>query len=80
VEGQPAFWVVATRVLSPYQAVLLAALFNFVALVGAISWNEITWWYGIPSSSSHALIGGLVGAAQNASALRLGVAGNIVWA
>jgi len=35
----------------------------FGALVGAIAWNIITWWYGIPSSSSHALIGGLVGAA-----------------
>jgi PiT family inorganic phosphate transporter len=85
--------VVSTRVLKPYQAVLLAALFNFVALfvfqlavattigrgiidqgvvdhylvfgalVGAITWNIITWYYGIPSSSSHALIGGLVGAA-----------------
>jgi len=85
--------VVSTRVLSPYQAVLLAAFFNFVALfvfqlkvattvgrgivdqgivdhyvvfgalIGAIAWNLITWWYGIPSSSSHALIGGLVGAA-----------------
>jgi PiT family inorganic phosphate transporter len=85
--------VVSTRVLKPYQAVLLAALFNFVALfifhlsvaatvgkgiidpgivdqyvvlgalVGAIAWNVITWWYGIPSSSSHALIGGLCGAA-----------------
>jgi len=85
--------VVSTRVLKPYQAVLLAAFFNFVAvfvfqlsvattvgkgiidqgivdhylvfgaLTGAIAWNVITWWYGIPSSSSHALIGGLVGAA-----------------
>src|SRR5260221_12919115 len=85
--------VVSTRVLSPYQAVLLAAIFNFIALfvfqlhvattigrgiidqgivdhylvfgalIGAISWNVITWYYGIPSSSSHALIGGLVGAA-----------------
>ena len=35
----------------------------FGALVGAIAWNVITWWYGIPSSSSHALIGGMVGAA-----------------
>jgi PiT family inorganic phosphate transporter len=35
----------------------------FAALIGAISWNIITWHYGIPSSSSHALIGGLVGAA-----------------
>src|SRR5213592_3877765 len=34
----------------------------FSALMGAISWNLITWWAGIPSSSSHALIGGLVGA------------------
>ena len=85
--------VVSTRVLTPYQAVLLAAVFNFIALfvfqlhvattigrgiidqgivdhylvfgalIGAISWNVITWYYGIPSSSSHALIGGLVGAA-----------------
>jgi PiT family inorganic phosphate transporter len=84
--------VVSTRVLKPYQAVILAAFFNFVAvfifhlsvaatvgkgiidqgivdhyvvfgaLTGAIAWNLITWWYGIPSSSSHALIGGLVGA------------------
>ena len=85
--------VVSTRVLKPYQAVVMAAFFNFAALfvfhlsvattvgrgiveqgivdhylvfgalVGAISWNLITWYYGIPSSSSHALIGGLVGAA-----------------
>jgi inorganic phosphate transporter, PiT family len=34
----------------------------FGALIGAIAWNVVTWWYGIPSSSSHALIGGLVGA------------------
>ena len=34
----------------------------FGALIGAIAWNGITWWYGIPSSSSHALIGGIVGA------------------
>src|SRR5258705_10929393 len=84
--------VVSTRVLKPYQAVILAAFFNFLALfvfhlsvastvgkgivyqgivdhyvvfgalVGAIAWNIITWWYGIPSSSSHALIGGIVGA------------------
>src|SRR6202165_271807 len=85
--------VVSTRVLKPYQAVLLAALFNFVALfifhlkvaatvgkgivdpeivdhyvvfgalMGASAWNIITWWAGLPSSSSHALIGGLIGAA-----------------
>lgn len=34
----------------------------FAALVGAITWNLITWWYGLPSSSSHALVGGLIGA------------------
>src|SRR3982750_3650451 len=34
----------------------------FGALVGGIAWNLVTWWYGIPSSSSHALIGGIVGA------------------
>src|SRR3712207_5713602 len=39
----------------------------FAALVGAIVWNLITWWYGLPSSSSHALIGGLVGAALAAA-------------
>ncbi|WRL65081.1 inorganic phosphate transporter [Blastococcus brunescens] len=39
----------------------------FAALIGAITWNMITWWYGIPSSSSHALIGGLVGAALAAA-------------
>ena len=85
--------VVSTGVLKPQNAVLLAAFFNFIAilvfqlqvattvgkgtidpsvvdhyvvfgaLAGAIVWNLITWYYGIPSSSSHALIGGLVGAA-----------------
>src|SRR3712207_3295056 len=39
----------------------------FAALIGAITWNLITWWFGLPSSSSHALIGGLVGAALAAS-------------
>src|SRR3954452_14646594 len=34
----------------------------FGALIGAIAWNLVTWWFGIPSSSSHALIGGIVGA------------------
>lgn len=84
--------VVATRVLRPYQAVLWAAFFNFVAaftfgvsvantvgkgvintkivderlilaaLIGAIVWDMLTWYWGLPSSSSHALVGGLVGA------------------
>ena len=85
--------VVSTKVLTPFQAVLWAALFNSVAfwifkdhavansisktvykdfitlpvifsgLIAAISWNLLTWWYGIPSSSSHTLIGGFAGAA-----------------
>lgn len=85
--------VVATRVLKPQQAVLMAAVANFIAafvftttvaatigkgivhpnaitsatilagLIGACLWNIITWYAGIPVSSSHALIGGLIGAA-----------------
>jgi PiT family inorganic phosphate transporter len=85
--------VVSTKVLTPFQAVLWAAIFNTVAyfifqdhavantisktvakefitlpvilsgLVAAIMWNLLTWWYGIPSSSSHTLIGGFAGAA-----------------
>jgi PiT family inorganic phosphate transporter len=85
--------VVSTRVLSPGQAVVWAAFFNFVAafgfgvgvaktvgagmidpkmidtrvifagLVGAIMWNIITWYFGLPTSSSHALIGGYAGSA-----------------
>ncbi len=48
----------------------------FGALIGAISWNLMTWWYGIPSSSSHALIGGIVGAAvAKAGAGKLVLAG-----
>src|SRR5882672_9237308 len=85
--------VVSTRVLSPGQAVVWAAFFNFVAafvfgtavantvgsgmidikivtfavvlggLTGAIIWDLITWWVGLPTSSSHALVGGYAGAA-----------------
>src|ERR671919_2173326 len=46
----------------------------FGALMGAICWNLLTWWLGIPSSSSHALIGGLAGAAVTKAGL-----GSIVW-
>ena len=89
--------IVATRVLTPFQAVLWAASFNFAAyfiskywigefkigntiaktvneqfitlevilagIIAAIIWNLLTWWFGIPSSSSHTLIGGFMGAA-----------------
>src|SRR5476651_1281345 len=84
--------IVSTKVLTPFQAVFMAAVFNFAAyffikdhkvantiskivlehfvtiyvilagLVAAITWNLITWWFGIPSSSSHTLIGGFAGA------------------
>ncbi len=37
-------------------------VFIFAALVGAILWNLLTWWWGLPSSSSHALAGGMIGA------------------
>jgi len=93
--------IVSTRVLSPKQAVVWAAFFNFVAflifgttvaktigsgmvdinvvtttvvfagLIGAISWNLITWYLGLPSSSSHALIGGYAGAAIARGGLRV---------
>src|SRR6195256_5002072 len=46
----------------------------FAALMGAISWNLITWWAGIPSSSSHALIGGLLGAGMASAGLA-----SVVW-
>lgn len=84
--------ILATKVLTPFQAVLWAAVFNFMAywvfgfgvadtvaktahtssidlvvilagVIAAIIWNLLTWWKGIPSSSSHTLIGGFAGAA-----------------
>src|SRR6266478_8553920 len=48
------------------------------ALLGAIAWNLLTWWLGLPSSSSHALIGGLIGAALVQSGSK-GVAWHGVW-
>src|SRR5918996_1789875 len=56
-------------------AEIVDAAVIFGALMGAISWNLITWWAGIPSSSSHALIGGLIGAGVAKAG---GVA--VVWA
>src|SRR6059058_126872 len=56
----------------PAEVVDAAVIFG--ALMGAICWNLITWWLGIPSSSSHALIGGLAGAAVTKAGL-----GSIVW-
>ena len=50
----------------------------FGALVGAIAWNVITWYYGIPSSSSHALIGGLIGAALVKSGPSALITGGVV--
>jgi inorganic phosphate transporter, PiT family len=92
--------VVATRVLSPLKAVVVAAIFNFIAafalgtqvaatvgggfvnthivtpyvilagLIGAITWNILTWYLKLPISSSHALIGGYAGAAFAKAGLR----------
>src|SRR6185437_10329848 len=50
------------------------------ALLGAIAWNLLTWYYGIPSSSSHALIGGLVGAVWCHRVLHGDPAGGSLWA
>jgi inorganic phosphate transporter, PiT family len=50
----------------------------FGALIGAIAWNTITWYYGIPSSSSHALIGGIVGAVIAKSGVSALVAGGVL--
>ena len=50
----------------------------FGALIGAITWNLLTWYYGIPSSSSHALIGGIVGAAMSKSGVSALVSGGIL--
>ncbi|WP_338849740.1 inorganic phosphate transporter [Massilia sp. W12] len=50
----------------------------FGALVGAITWNVVTWYYGIPSSSSHALIGGLVGAAVAKSGTDALISGGLI--
>lgn len=104
--------IVATRVLTPFRAVLWAASFNFVAffiakyiigefgiadtvskvvwgefitlsvilagLLAAIVWNLLTWWLGIPSSSSHTLIGGFAGAAICSSGFQAIHAGVII--
>lgn len=100
--------VVATKVLTPVQAVGLAASMNLIgalagdavaktiasglvdsnvvtitsgvllcALLAAIAWNLITWWWGLPSSSSHALIGGLCGSAVAAAG---GNTHALIWA
>src|SRR5258708_26888780 len=100
--------VVSTKVLTPRQAVMLAAVTNLLgslwgtavartissglidskqvqmtsgimicALLAAVIWNLFTWWFGLPSSSSHALIGGLCGSAVAASHENWSV---IVWA
>ena len=101
--------VVSTKVLTPFQAVIWAAFFNFLAywifslnvadtvaktadtmninlvvilagVLAAICWNLFTWWFGIPSSSSHTLIGGFAGAAVahgGLDVINLGVIGKV---
>jgi PiT family inorganic phosphate transporter len=97
--------VVGTKVLTPRQAILLAASTNLFGalmgtavattvgkglvdthyvtsttivcgLIGAIVWNLVTWWFGLPSSSSHALIGGLIGSTVAAAQNNFGV---VIW-
>ena len=100
--------VVATRVLTPPQAVAWAAFFNFIAflfiglhvaetigkgiidplvvdpgvifgaLIGAIVWNALTWYLGLPSSSSHALVGGLLGAGVAKGGIEAIVASGVI--
>ena len=55
--------VAATVAKGIVNADLISTLIVFGGLIGAISWNLLTWYFGLPSSSSHALIGGVVGAA-----------------
>lgn len=99
--------IVVTKVLTPFQAVLLAGFANFIgyftfgtaiahtigqgviqndsitlsvilsALIGAIIWNIITWLLGLPTSSSHALIGGLIGSGIAAAGFKVLVLGGI---
>src|SRR3954471_16754407 len=64
--------VAATIAKGIVDAGAITLLTVFAGLVGAIAWNLTTWWFGLPSSSSHALIGGMVGAtiaSQGASAV-----------
>ncbi len=99
--------VVSTKVLTPRQAIILAAVFNLIGafygtavaktisvgivdttqvhmttlvilctMLSAIAWNLLTWWFGLPSSSSHALIGALCGTALAASGGKWGV---LIW-
>lgn len=100
--------VIATRVLAPFSAIVMAGVLNFIgatqisgvaqtiatglvetqyatqvvvlgAVIGAIFWNLATWYYGIPSSSSYALIGGLVGAAWMHQGIDSIIWGGVIW-
>ena len=62
--------VAATVAKGIVEADLVTPTIVFAGLIGAIAWNLATWWFGLPSSSSHALIGGLVGAALAAEGAR----------
>jgi PiT family inorganic phosphate transporter len=99
--------VIASRAMTPIQAVIIVAFFEFIGpllggtavadtigkfihigdldampamaiilcgIFGAITWNLITWWFGIPSSSSHALVGGLIGSVMVSAGLD-----HVVW-
>lgn len=73
--------VVASRAMTPIQAVILVGAFHFIgpvlggtAVANTIGWNLWTLWFGIPSSSSHTLVGGLTGAVVVAAG-----PGYVVW-
>src|SRR3954447_6469405 len=74
--------VAATIAQGIVEADLITPLIVFGGLIGAIAWNLITWYFGLPSSSSHALIGGVVGAAFAATGaeavLGEGVVGKVI--
>jgi len=59
--------VAATVANDVVNAEVITPTIVFAGLIGAIAWNLVTWWFGLPSSSSHALIGGVVGSAVAAA-------------
>src|SRR5918996_1805685 len=70
--------VAATVAKDVVDAEVITPTIVFAGLIGAISWNLVTWWFGLPSSSSHALIGGVVGSAVAAAGLDAVIAEGLV--
>jgi len=70
--------VAATVANDVVDSAVITPTIVFAGLIGAIAWNLITWWFGLPSSSSHALIGGVVGSAVAAAGLEAVIAEGLV--